>query len=183
MDEILGLAIIKVVDRKAQNTMMLKFKFSHNVAIFHVTNTGLETVIFDKKEMLGILNLRSMGYSKIIWGILQQNLSRYYMVESVDTLCEQFYRFINTLKKEKKEEMQDKYPWLDSSDERKYMSEREILEKYVDLDKLCLKDTEKKQVRDMLYKYKDAFSLRDEIGTCPNVEVEIDVTDKSLVLI
>ena len=23
------------------------------------------------------------------------------------------------------------------------------------------------------------FSLRDEIGTCPNIEVEIDVTDKS----
>ena len=32
---------------------------------------------------------------------------------------------------------------------------------------------------DMLYKYKDAFSLRDEIGTCPNIEVEIDVTYKS----
>ena len=32
---------------------------------------------------------------------------------------------------------------------------------------------------DMLYKYKGAFSLRDEIGTCPNIEVEIDVTDKS----
>ena len=32
---------------------------------------------------------------------------------------------------------------------------------------------------DILYKYKDAFSLRDERGTCPNIEVEIDVTDKS----
>ena len=32
---------------------------------------------------------------------------------------------------------------------------------------------------DMLYKYKDAFSLRDEIGTCSNIEVEIDGTDKS----
>ena len=31
----------------------------------------------------------------------------------------------------------------------------------------------------MLYKYKEVFSLRDEIGTCPNIEVEIDVTDKS----
>ena len=31
----------------------------------------------------------------------------------------------------------------------------------------------------MLYKYKEAFSLRDEIGTCPNIEVEIEVTDKS----
>ena len=24
---------------------------------------------------------------------------------------------------------------------------------------------------DMLYKYKEAFSLRDEIGTCPNIEI------------
>ena len=31
----------------------------------------------------------------------------------------------------------------------------------------------------MLYKYKEAFSLRDEIGTYPKIEVEIDVTDKS----
>ena len=32
---------------------------------------------------------------------------------------------------------------------------------------------------DMLYKYKEAFRLRDKIGTCPNIEVEIEVTDKS----
>ena len=32
---------------------------------------------------------------------------------------------------------------------------------------------------DMLLKYKEAFSLRDEIGTCPNIEVETDFTDKS----
>ena len=32
---------------------------------------------------------------------------------------------------------------------------------------------------DMLYKYKEVFSLRDEIGTCSNIEVEIDITDKS----
>ena len=31
----------------------------------------------------------------------------------------------------------------------------------------------------VLYKYKEGFSLRDEIGTCPNIEVEIDITDKS----
>ena len=35
------------------------------------------------------------------------------------------------------------------------------------------------RVMDMLYKYREVFSLRDGIGTCPNIEVEIDVTDKS----
>lgn len=36
---------------------------------------------------------------------------------------------------------------------------------------------------EMLYKYKEAFSLRDEIGTCPNIKVEIYVTDRSPFLI
>ena len=44
--------------------------------------------------------------------------------------------------------MQEKYPLLDPSNERKYMSDREILDKYVDLDKLYLTDAEKKQVTD-----------------------------------
>ena len=75
--------------------------------------------------------------------------------------------------------MKEKYPRFEQDDERKNMSNREVLDKYVDLEKSCLSDSEKKQVMDMLYKCKDAFSLRDEIGTCPNIEVEIDVTDKS----
>ena len=43
----------------------------------------------------------------------------------------------------------------------------------------CFNEEEKLKVMDMLYKYKEAFSLRDEIGTCPNIEVEIEVMDKS----
>ena len=58
------------------------------------------------------------------------------------------------------------------------MTDRAIVDKYIDLDKSCLLETEKKVVMDILYKYKDAFSLRDEMGTCPNIEVEIDVIDK-----
>ena len=57
------------------------------------------------------------------------------------------------------------------------MSDKEIVGKYVDLKTSCLSDSESKQVMDMLYKYKDTFSLRDKIGTCPNIEVEIDVTE------
>ena len=59
------------------------------------------------------------------------------------------------------------------------MTDREILEKYINLDNTCLTEKEKKEVMDMLYGYKEAFSLRDEIGTCPNIEVGIDVMDES----
>ena len=49
-------------------------------------------------------------------------------------------------------------------DEGNHMSDREILEKYIDLNNMCLQEGEKEEVMDMLYKYKEAFSLRDEIG-------------------
>ena len=58
------------------------------------------------------------------------------------------------------------------------MTDREILQKYINVNKSCLSKEEKIKVMDMLYSDKEAFSLRDEIGTCPNIEVEIDVTDK-----
>ena len=73
----------------------------------------------------------------------------------------------------------DKYPWLSPDDERRNMTDREILVKYIDLGTSCLNKEERLKVMDMLYKYKEAFSLRNEIGTCPNIEVEIEVTDKS----
>ena len=64
------------------------------------------------------------------------------------------------LKKEREQtEQKESCPWLDSSDERKYMTDGEILDKYIDLDSSCLTKGEKKEVMGMLYKYKEAFSL------------------------
>ena len=71
MDEISGLAIVKMLDEKAQSTMILKLKFVQNLATLDVTSNSLYTVIFDPKEMIGILDLRSVGYYKIQQGILQ----------------------------------------------------------------------------------------------------------------
>ena len=127
--------------------------------------------------MIGILNMRSLCYYKIRQGILQQNFNKCYHIESADRLCEEFNTLINELKKDKKILDQEKYPWLEDSDEKKYMTDREILDKYID--KSCLPESEKKEVRDVINKYKDAFSLRDEIGTCPNIEIDIDITDKT----
>ena len=53
------------------------------------------------------------------------------------------------------------------------MTDREILEKHIDVKNSCLDKEEKVKVMDMIFKYKEAFSPRDEIGTCPNIEVDI----------
>ena len=40
--------------------------------------------------------------------------------------------------------MKDKYQWLEQDNERRNMSHREILDKYVDLENSCLSGSEKK---------------------------------------
>ena len=62
-----------------------------------------ETVIFEPKQMLGILNLRSLVYYKIKQGVLQQNLSKCYHFEFAEKLCEKFNTLFNEIKKEEKE--------------------------------------------------------------------------------
>ena len=180
VDEILGLAIIKIIDGKTSSTLSIKLKFTCNKAILDIRNVGKDTMILSPKEMIGIVDIRSLGYYKIKQGILQQNLSKYYKFEEAGKLCEYFNKFVNTLKKDREQvSLIDKYPWLDPEDERRNMTDREILEKYINLEMSCLNKEEKVEVMDMLYKYKEVFSLRDEIGTCPNIEVEIEVTDRS----
>ena len=75
-------------------------------------------MIFRPEEMIGIVDLRLLGYYKIKQGILQQNLSRYYRFERAEKLCKYFNSFVNTLKKEREESLpEENYPWLDPSDE------------------------------------------------------------------
>ena len=133
-----------MLDIKEQKTLTMKLKFLRNRAIFKVTNSMHEAVVFYPREMLGIIDLRSLGYYKIKQGVLQQNLSCMCHFKSANEVCNQFYRLINTLRKEEKESCDtDKYPWLDDSDERKYMTDREILDKYINLEDTCLTKQEK----------------------------------------
>ena len=133
IDEIPRLPIVKILDKTTHSAMMIKLKLMRNLATLDITNYGLDTIGFDPKEVLGNIDLRSLGYYKIKQGILQQNLSKCYRFEKADTLCKQFNRFINTLIKERQwEESKENYLWLDPSDERKYMTDREILQKYID---------------------------------------------------
>ena len=176
--ELSGMAMVKILDMKEQTTNMIKLKFIQNKAVLKITNKTYKTVTFDRMEMMGILDLRSLGFYKIKQEVLQEHLSRHYHFKLADDVCDQYNRFVNLMRKEE-ESSEGRFPWLDDMDERKYKTDREILDKYVNLDNSCLTKAEKERVRDLLYQYKDAFSLRDEIGLCPNIEIEIDVTDKS----
>ena len=179
VEELSGMAMVKILDMKRQTTDMIKLKFIWNKAVLRkIKNKTHETVTFGRTDMMGIVDLRSLGFYKIKQEVLQEHLSRHYHFKLADDVCHQYNRLVNLMRKEE-EKSEGKFLWLDDTDERKHMTDREILDKYINLDTSCLTKAEKEQARNLFYQYKDAFSLRDKIGLCPNIEIEIDVTDKS----
>ena len=59
------------------------------------------------------------------------------------------------------------------------MTDKELLESTIDLSEACITEKQKQAMYKILLKYKEAFSLRDEIGLCPNMEVKSELKDKT----
>ena len=81
VEEISGMAIVKIIDKGQRMPMMLKLKFIQNKAMLDITNNMREILIFNRRTTIGILDLRSLGYYNIKQGVLKQNLNKYYHFE------------------------------------------------------------------------------------------------------
>ena len=71
----------------------------------------------------------------------------------------------------------DPYPWLDSDDPRRNMTDEEILHMKVPFDKSILTAAEKERLIKLMLENTAAFSIRDEIGICPYFEVKLKLRD------
>ena len=81
-------------------------------------------------------------------------------------------RASNSDPKKVKVDLEDPYPWLPKDDPRRNR-------KFVDLSKSDMTDEEMEELMELILDHRDAFSLRDEIGECPNITIDIDVIDDS----
>ena len=57
--------------------------------------------------------------------------------------------------------------------------DKEKLESTMDLCESCITERQKQALFKTLLKYRGAFSLRDEIGLCPNMEVKLELNEKT----
>ena len=108
---------------KEQTTSMIKLKFFGNRAVLKVTNNTHETVTFGQTKMIGVVDLRSLGFYKIKQEVLQEYLGKHYHFKLANDICNQYNRFVNLMRKEE-EHSEGKYPWLEDTDKRKYMTKR-----------------------------------------------------------
>ena len=73
----------------------------------------------------------------------------------------------------------DKYPWLHPEDIRGNMTDKEILQMKLNLKDSVLDEKGKEEFLDKVEQFTDVFSLRDEIGTCPFIEVHLKLKDET----
>ena len=180
-----GIAVAKFFDEDQVLTVKLTLEKNH--AAFEINNKSPKPIQSLKQNSIRAADARSMGYYKVSHETLHHNFISEYDFMRLDELCASFNKIVdkvnenNAIIKEKQscKNQTDLYPWLSSDDPRRNMSDKEILDKYIDLSKSDLSTREKKRLMEMIYEHRPAFSLRDEIGQCPNITIDIDIIDKS----
>ena len=73
----------------------------------------------------------------------------------------------------------NKYPWLESDEIRRNITDSEILRMKLNLKDSMLDEKGKAQFLKNVEQFTDIFSLKDEIGTCPFIEVHLKLKDET----
>ena len=183
VEKLSGIAIVKLLYQYHIGTM--RVRIDSNQSIIKIINNTEETIHYTPQLAIGIVDIRSLGYYNVSKSIM------FFDKRGNDRIPPPPYRVPklhphNYYKAKEMEEqsVQDKekkdlYPWLDKDDPHRDMTDEEILDKYIDLSNSDLTLDEKETLMDTIKEHKQAFSLRDEIGQCPNIKIDIDVIDDS----
>ena len=201
-DKLSGMICTKFFGRDMVYTLRVKFQDNQGVVQFR--NGSNETAQLRKDKAVGILDLMSIGYFKVGYQKMvnmAESSKTFKMYHYKQIKCEaktedwptfdQYMKVTGRYSNEKSRKRQDSgkqmelgresdpYPWLAEDDPRRHQTDEEILYEKVDLSSSALSKKEKTRLMRMLIKYRNAFSLRDEIGECPNLKADIKVIDDS----
>ena len=74
---------------------------------------------------------------------------------------------------------EDPYPWLDKDDPRRTKTDSELIREGINMDESVLEPEELDEFYRITERYREAFSLRDEIGLCPSLKVHLYLKDNA----
>ena len=176
-----GTGVAKFFCGDRVDTVMLRLVNTRGVVRYK--NTSSKPVVISPDSPVGVVDLQSLGYFKVRYKDLVSRLSPkftmyHYMKTLPDPDVEDVY-LRTTMRNPPPTGHKDPYPWLESNDPRRQMSDLQILYDRIDLSDSLLSSREKSKLMALIVKYKKAFSLCDEIGHCPNLKVDLKVIDNS----
>ena len=189
-----GIAYVKPLDQTLP-LRPIEIEFENNHCCMEVHNTSDSTVEFLYSQEMAYFNARSKG-------LVQINNSKHFPIDqylhdrmtpatlspsplaykkpihSTEMPCIATHTEI-PIDDTNKSTPDDKYPWLDPDDPWRNMTDKEILRMKLNLKDSILNEKEKEEFLMKVEQFTDVFSLRDEIGTCPFIEVHLKLKDKT----
>ena len=175
----------------SEKVFTMKVRIVNNQGCVQFINKGKDTIKLRENKAIGVLDLRSVGYfrvgyQKLITMAESKQTFKMYHYQQIKKDSDNYLEF-HRMTKERKYHKDyqdppkdlDEYPWLDKNDPRRHQTDVEILYEKIDLKESALNRKEKAKLMKMILRYRDAFSLRDEIGECPNLVADIKVIDES----
>ena len=182
VEKLSGIAIVKLMYKYYIGTM--RAKIYHNQSVLQIINNTAETIYYTPQISMGIVDICSLGYYNVTKSVMFFDKRGNYHIPppsyKVPNLHPQdYYKTSQNKAIETKVSSPDPYPWLDSDDPQRSMTDEEVLDKYIDLPNSDLNPDESSTLMNIIKTHKEVFSLRDEIGKCPNLKIDIDVVDNS----
>ena len=152
--------------------------FNNNIAIVKLYNNTDQPWKFKDREYIAGADLRSQGYYDIPFSSMIRLLEEEFEIETLDSLLDILIPY-KDLDEMPDYPAKDPYPWLDPKDPRRHKTDEQIIRESIVLDNSMLTPDEKEKVYSTLMNYRDAFSLRDEIGLCPSIKVRLQLKDET----
>ena len=189
-----GIAYVKLLDQTLP-LRPIEIELENNGCCMEVHNTSDSTVEFLYGQEMAYFDARSKG-------LVQINNSKHFLIDQYlhdrmtpATLSPSPLAYEKPIHPAKmpcittctelpiddtyKSTPDDKYPWLDPGDPRRNMTDKEILQMKLNLKDSILNEKEKEEFLTKVEQFTDVFSLKDEIGTCPFIEVHLKLKDKT----
>ena len=163
--------------------------FKNSRTIMRLINNSKNTVEYKVGAHMGVIDLRSIGYFHVRFAQMRNWMDDKFEIESLQSLIDVLKNTndLDTFVRNKDDsdvddsndddKAEDPYPWLEPDDERRNKTDSELIRELISLDDTILSEKGKEKFYLMLEKYRDAFSLRDEIGLCPSLTVRLQLTD------
>ena len=183
VEKLSDIAIVKLLYKYHIDTMQVCI--DSNQSIIKIINNTEEIIHYTLQLTIGIVDIRSLGYYNVSKSTMFFDKRGNDRIPpppyKVPKLHPHNYYKAKEIKESSTHDNRkdDKYPWLDKDDSHRDMADEEILDKYIDLSNSDLTSDEKETLMNIIKEHKQAFSLRDEIGQCPNIKNDTDVIDDS----
>ena len=140
--ELSGHAVIKLLLAPRQSLQTIKAPIIRNTVCLQISNHSKVLIHHDASSVVGLVDIRSLGYFHVGMDQLRRNILKHYQFKSLQDLNYHFNRMIDFVNNENRSRAtptdSDPFPWLDPKDPRRHLTDEQILDHTIDLTNSCL---------------------------------------------